>query len=131
MPNVHVDAGPAGSPTPEGVVRRNRKDGVLIDGRGSYSIDQQRYNGQFGGNAFWEIKSSKKTRMVTNITYDAISVNLGKPDAISGQRIVGDARNGRRCEGSADADQQHLAWLALPAHSEDPASARPTRNKKC
>src|SRR5262249_31627592 len=45
MPNVHVDPGPAGSPTPEDIIA-DTKDGVLIDGRGSYSIDQQRYNGQ-------------------------------------------------------------------------------------
>ena len=50
MPNVHVEPGPAGSPTPEQIIA-DTKDGVLIDGRGSYSIDQQRYNGQFGGNA--------------------------------------------------------------------------------
>ena len=48
MPNVHVEPGPAGSPTPEEIIA-DTKNGVLIDGRGSYSIDQQRYNGQFGG----------------------------------------------------------------------------------
>ena len=61
MPNVHVEPGPAGSPTPEEMIA-DTKDGVLIDGRGSYSIDQQRYNGQFGGNVFWEIKNGKMTR---------------------------------------------------------------------
>jgi TldD protein len=85
MPNVHVDAGPAGSPTPEEIIA-DTKDGVLIDGRGSYSIDQQRYNGQFGGNAFWEIKNGKKTRMVTNVTYNAITTDFwGNLDAISGK----------------------------------------------
>ena len=52
------------------------KDGVLIDGRGSYSIDQQRYNGQFGGNCFWEIKNGKITRMVTDVTYNAITTDF-------------------------------------------------------
>jgi TldD protein len=85
MPNVHVDAGPAGSPSPEEMIA-DTKDGVLIDGRGSYSIDQQRYNGQFGGNAFWEIKNGKKTRMVTNVTYNAITTDFwGNLDAISGK----------------------------------------------
>jgi TldD protein len=85
MPNVHVDAGPAGSPTPEQIIA-DTKDGVLIDGRGSYSIDQQRYNGQFGGNAFWEIKNGKKTRMVTNVTYNAITTDFwGNLDAVSGK----------------------------------------------
>jgi TldD protein len=59
---------------------------VLIDGRGSYSIDQQRYNGQFGGNAFWEVKNGKKTRMVSNVTYNAITTDFwGNLDAISGK----------------------------------------------
>ena len=59
---------------------------MLIDGRGSYSIDQQRYNGQFGGNAFWEIKNGKKTRMVSNVTYNAITTDFwGNLDAISGK----------------------------------------------
>ena len=85
MPNVHLDAGPAGSPTPEEIIA-DTKDGVLIDGRGSYSIDQQRYNGQFGGNAFWEIKNGKKTRMLSNVTYNAITTDFwGNLDAISGK----------------------------------------------
>jgi TldD protein len=85
MPNVHVEPGPAGSPTPEQLIA-DTKDGVLIDGRGSYSIDQQRYNGQFGGNAFWEIKNGKKTRMVSNVTYNAITTDFwGNLDAISGK----------------------------------------------
>ena len=76
---------PGGSPTPEEMIA-DTKDGVLIDGRGSYSIDQQRYNGQFGGNAFWEIKNGKKTRMVTNVTYNAITTDFwGNLDAISGK----------------------------------------------
>ena len=85
MPNVHVEPGPPGSPTPEQIIADTR-DGVLIEGRGSYSIDQQRYNGQFGGNAFWEIKNGKKTRMVTNVTYNAITTDFwGNLDAISGK----------------------------------------------
>jgi TldD protein len=85
MPNVHVDPGPAGSPTPEQIIA-DTKDGVLIDGRGSYSIDQQRYNGQFGGNAFWEVKNGKITRMVSNVTYNAITTDFwGNLDAVSGR----------------------------------------------
>jgi TldD protein len=85
MPNVHVDPGPTGSPTPEQIIA-DTKDGVLIEGRGSYSIDQQRYNGQFGGNAFWEVKNGKITRMVSNVTYNAITTDFwGNLDAISGK----------------------------------------------
>ncbi len=85
MPNVHLDAGPPGSPTPEEMIA-DTKDGVVIDGRGSYSIDQQRYNGQFGGDAFWEVKNGKKTRMVSDVTYNAITTDFwANLDAISGK----------------------------------------------
>jgi TldD protein len=84
MPNIHLDAGPAGSPTPDQIIA-DTKDGVLIDGRGSYSIDQQRYNGQFGGDAFWEIRNGKKTRMVSDVTYNAITTDFwNNLDAVSG-----------------------------------------------
>jgi TldD protein len=75
MPNVRLEAGPKGSPSVEQIIK-DTKDGVLIDGRGSYSIDQQRYNGQFGGNCFWEIKNGKITRMVTDVTYNAITTDF-------------------------------------------------------
>jgi TldD protein len=85
MPNVHVDAGPAGSPTPEEIIA-DTKDGILIDGRGSYSIDQQRYNGQFGGDAFWEVKNGKVTHMVSDVTYNAITTDFwNNLDATSGK----------------------------------------------
>jgi TldD protein len=85
MPNVHVEPGPPGSPTPEEIIA-DTKDGLLIEGRGSYSIDQQRYNGQFGGDAFWEIKGGKKTRMVSDVTYNAITTDFWQNlDAISGK----------------------------------------------
>jgi len=85
MPNVRLEAGPKGSPNGDEIIK-DTKDGVLIDGRGSYSIDQQRYNGQFGGNCFWEIKNGKVTRMVTDVTYNAITTDFwGNLDAIGGQ----------------------------------------------
>jgi len=84
MPNVHLEPGPANSPTREQLIA-DVKDGVMIDGRGSYSIDQQRYNGQFGGHVFWEIKNGKITRMVTDVTYNAITTDFwGNLDGITG-----------------------------------------------
>lgn len=84
MPNIHVDAGPPGSPTREEMIA-DVKNGVMIDGRGSYSIDQQRYNGQFGGHVFWEIRDGKITRMVTDVTYNAITTDFwANLDAVTG-----------------------------------------------
>src|SRR3954471_17288972 len=83
MPNVHVEPGPAGSPKLDDMIA-DVKDGVMIDGRGSYSIDQQRYNGQFGGHIFWEIKNGKITRQCTDVTYNAITTDFwGNLDAVT------------------------------------------------
>jgi TldD protein len=84
MPNIQLEAGPPGSPSLDDMIA-DVKDGVLVDGTGSFSIDQQRYNGQFGGNAFWEIKNGRKTRMVTDFTYNAITTDFwGNLDAVGG-----------------------------------------------
>ena len=98
MPNVQLEPGPTGSPTVEQMIA-DVKDGVLVDGAGSYSIDQQRYNGQFGGDAFWEIKNGKKTRMVTDFTYNAITTDfwanldaVGPPETWEHHGLTGDAK---------------------------------------
>jgi len=46
-------------------------NGIIIFGNGSWSIDQQRYNFQFGGDAFWEIKGGKKRGMLSQVSYQA------------------------------------------------------------
>ncbi|MBF6024050.1 TldD/PmbA family protein [Lysobacter niastensis] len=45
------------------------ENGLYVHGRGSYSIDQQRYNAQFGGQLFYEIKNGKVTGMVEDAAY--------------------------------------------------------------
>ena len=69
MPNVWLEAGPDGTSLDDLIAKV--EDGILIDGRGSYSIDQQRYNFQFGGDAFWEIKNGKKGRMLADVAYQS------------------------------------------------------------
>ena len=86
MPNVHVEPGGANAPSRDQLIA-DVKDGVMIDGRGSYSIDQQRYNGQFGGHIFWEIKNGKITRQCTDVTYNAITTDFWKNlDGITGPK---------------------------------------------
>lgn len=48
-------------------------NGIYIEGRGSFSIDQRRYNFQFGGDAFWEIKNGKRGAMLKNVVYRGIT----------------------------------------------------------
>ncbi|MBD1397315.1 TldD/PmbA family protein [Pontibacter sp. JH31] len=45
--------------------------GIYIAGRGSYSIDQQRYNFQFGGTAFYEISKGKIVGMLEDVAYQS------------------------------------------------------------
>jgi len=45
------------------------ENGIYIVGDGSFSIDQQRYNAQFGGQLFYEIKNGKITEMIEDVAY--------------------------------------------------------------
>jgi TldD protein len=60
-------------------------DGILIVGNGSWSIDHQRLNFQFGGQAFWEIKNGKRTRMLRDVAYQANTIDFWHAcDALGG-----------------------------------------------
>ncbi|KAF1719615.1 TldD protein [Pseudoxanthomonas wuyuanensis] len=45
------------------------ENGIYIIGDGSFSIDQQRYNAQFGGQLFYEIKKGQITRQIEDVAY--------------------------------------------------------------
>ncbi|MCI0363220.1 MAG: TldD/PmbA family protein, partial [Phycisphaerales bacterium] len=84
MPNVWLDAGPA-DVTLEDLIS-GVDDGVLIEGLGSFSIDQQRYNFQFGGDAFWEIKGGKKRGMLSRVAYQSKTTDFWQAcDGIAGR----------------------------------------------
>jgi len=48
-------------------------DGILMDTNRSWSIDDKRLNFQFGCEIGWEIKGGKRSRLLKNPTYTAIS----------------------------------------------------------
>ena len=52
------------------------EDGILIDGVGSFSIDQQRRNFQFGGDAFWKVEKGKVVGMLKDVTYQAMTTDF-------------------------------------------------------
>jgi len=52
------------------------EDGILIDGVGSYSIDQQRRNFQFGGDAFWKVEKGKVIGMLKHVTYQSATTDF-------------------------------------------------------
>lgn len=53
-------------------------DGVYVKGPGSYSIDQQRYNFQFSGQTFWEVKKGKITTQLRDLAYQANTPDFWK-----------------------------------------------------
>jgi len=71
--------------TPEDLIT-GVEDGIFIEGRGSFSIDQMRLNFQFGGDAFFEIKNGRKGKMLRDVIYQSITPEFwGNLDAISGK----------------------------------------------
>jgi len=72
--------------SPEKLISRV-KDGIYIEGRGSFSIDQRRLNFQFGGDIFFEIKNGKKKRMLRDVIYHSITPNFwGSLDGLTGEK---------------------------------------------
>ena len=69
MPNVSLAAG-KDRLTPDEMVK-DVKRGIYVLGRGSYSIDQQRYNFQFGGQLYYEIRDGKIGRMLEDMAYQS------------------------------------------------------------
>lgn len=63
-------------------------DGVYIQGRGSFSIDQHRVNFQFGGDFFWEIKNGKLHRPLKKVLYKSSNPEFWNScDAICDERF--------------------------------------------
>ncbi|HET9614860.1 MAG TPA: TldD/PmbA family protein [Candidatus Limnocylindrales bacterium] len=61
-------------------------DGILMDTNRSWSIDDKRLNFQFGCEMGWEIKGGRKTRLLKNPTYTAISPRFwGSMDMLGGR----------------------------------------------
>jgi TldD protein len=69
MPNVSLRPGPDGLSVEELI--KDVEKGIFIVGDGSYSIDQQRYNFQFGGQLFYEIKDGALGAMLRDVAYQS------------------------------------------------------------
>jgi TldD protein len=86
MPNVWL--APSDKPVTLDELVSGVENGVLIDGRGSYSIDQQRFNFQFGGDAFWEIKGGKVRGMIADVAYQSRTPDFWSAcDGIGGESL--------------------------------------------
>lgn len=83
IPNLYMEPGPAGV-TPDDLIAGVDR-GIYIYGQGSFSIDQERRNFQFGGDQFWLIEHGKRTKPLRKVTYQAMTTEFwGSCDGVAG-----------------------------------------------
>jgi TldD protein len=97
MPNVSLE--PAKEATSLDDLVAGVDNGILIYGNGSWSIDQQRYNFQFGGQTFWEIKKGKVGAMLRDVAYQSRTTDFWNScDGLGGKatyEVNGAANDGK------------------------------------
>jgi TldD protein len=105
MPNVSLE--PAAKDHSLDDLLAGIDDGILIYGDGSWSIDQQRYNFQFGGQTFWEIKRGKVAGMLRDVAYQSRTTDFwGACDGLGGRagyELHGALNDGKGEPGQANA----------------------------
>jgi len=72
MTNISILAGE--KPLAREQLIASTDDGIYMETNRSWSIDDKRYNFQFGCEAGWEIKNGKRTRMLKNPSYSGLTV---------------------------------------------------------
>lgn len=86
QPNFHLVA-PENGMTPDDLIAGVTR-GIAIEGRGSFSIDQNRVNFQFGGDFFWEIVNGRRTRPLKKVLYGSRTTEFWSScDAIADRRF--------------------------------------------
>ena len=105
MPNISLQPGSEGYTTEDLINATD--DGILISGRGSWSIDHQRYNFQFSGQFFWEIKNGRLARPLRDVAYQANTVDFWHSmDMLGGEgsyRLGGSFSDGKGQPGQSNA----------------------------
>jgi TldD protein len=85
MPNVNQLPGKADTVWEDLIAATDK--GIAIMGDGSFSIDQQRYNAQFAGQVFYEIKGGKIVGMLKDVAYQIRTPEFWRSlDMIGGPR---------------------------------------------
>jgi TldD protein len=105
MPNVSLKSGTASLKAMEMISQVEK--GIYILGRSSYSIDQQRYNFQFGGQLTYEIQNGKITGMLKDVAYQSNTQefwnSVGAICDSSDYRLGGSFRDGKGQPGQISA----------------------------
>ncbi|MCC6318783.1 MAG: TldD/PmbA family protein [Gemmatimonadaceae bacterium] len=99
MPNVSLLPGTKEQSFEDLIAATDR--GIAIVGDGSFSIDQQRYNAQFGGQLFYEIRGGKVVGMLKDVAYQ-----IRTPEFWASMDMVGGPRSYELCGAFGDAKGQ-------------------------
>ncbi len=86
MPNVSIQAGKNDFVWEDMISQMDK--GIAIVGDGSFSIDQQRYNGQFAGQVFYEVKGGKIVGMLKDVAYQ-----FKTPQFWGAMKVIGGPRS--------------------------------------
>ena len=85
MPNVSLAPGAKDQGLEELIAATD--DGIVVTGNGSWSIDHQRYNFQFSGQTFHEVKKGKITHALKDVAYQSNSLEFWNGcDMIGGEK---------------------------------------------
>ncbi|TDH28824.1 TldD/PmbA family protein [Segetibacter sp. 3557_3] len=105
MANISLQPGPDNKSVNDLI--KNVEKGIYIIGDGSFSIDQQRYNFQFGGQLYYEIKNGKIAGMLKDVAYQSNTQEFWNScTAIAGQadyRLGGSFFDGKGQPGQVSA----------------------------
>jgi TldD protein len=111
MPNVSLE--PAKGNTSLDDLVAGVENGILIYGNGSWSIDQQRYNFQFGGQTFWEIKKGKVGDMLRDVAYQSRTTDFWNGcDGLGGKATY--EINGAANDGKGEPSQSNAVSHGCP-----------------
>lgn len=116
MPNISLQPNPEKTSLDD--LLGGVDEGILIIGAGSWSIDQQRYNFQFGGQLFYEIKNGKRGGMLRDVAYQGNTIEFW--NSMDG---LGD-RSTYRLGGSFYCGKGQPPQLAPVSHGAVPARFR-------
>jgi TldD protein len=111
MPNVSLE--PAKGAVSQDDLIAGVENGILIYGNGSWSIDQQRYNFQFGGQTFWEIKNGKLGEMLRDVAYQSRTTDFWNGcDGLGGKATY--EVNGAENDGKGQPSQSNAVSHGCP-----------------
>jgi TldD protein len=91
---------------------------IAIIGDGSFSIDQQRYNAQFGGQVFYEVKGGKIVGMLKDVAYQ-----LRTPDFWNSMDLIG-GRSSYELHGALNDGKGQPGQANAAGHGAVPARFR-------